>query len=28
MLDESSEEHRRVLEAGWELATDGMEIQL
>jgi pyrroloquinoline quinone biosynthesis protein B len=28
MLDESSEEHRRVLEAGWELATDGMEMQL
>ena len=28
MLDESSEEHRRVLEAGWELATDGMEIRL
>jgi len=28
MLDESSEQHRRVLDAGWELATDGMEIQL
>lgn len=28
MLDETSAEHRRVLEAGWELATDGMEIHL
>lgn len=28
MLDERSEEHRRVVEAGWELAADGMEIQL
>jgi pyrroloquinoline quinone biosynthesis protein B len=28
MLDESSAEHRRVLDAGWELAADGMEIQL
>jgi pyrroloquinoline quinone biosynthesis protein B len=28
MLDESSVEHRRILDAGWELATDGMEIEL
>jgi pyrroloquinoline quinone biosynthesis protein B len=28
MLDESSAEHRKMLDAGWELAADGMEILL
>jgi pyrroloquinoline quinone biosynthesis protein B len=28
MLDEASDEYRRVLDAGWELAVDGMEIEL
>lgn len=28
MLDESSAEHEKMLAAGWELAADGMEIEL
>jgi pyrroloquinoline quinone biosynthesis protein B len=28
MLDESSDEHRQVTAAGWELARDGMELEI
>jgi phosphoribosyl 1,2-cyclic phosphodiesterase len=28
LLDESSNEHRATLEAGFEIAYDGMELQL